>query len=504
MTHYFRNSVVIFLFVGLIVLVASGYSEQPKAVVSSPVAGAAPEPLHDVIARVGDQDISYGQINTMMNSSAVVGLSLPALGTPQRQKVRIMLLDKVISANLLYLDALKQGVDQDPVYQAALQHFSDGMLAALYRSKQMAGDIQVGEDEIRAFHSRTADPATELGDETRTVIEASLRKQKLDERDANLRTQLRAGITIHVDEKHLDPARDAAHQAADVIARVGNHDITWSEVKAVLLAASRRSELSAGHLDPVAERLKALDKIIDTRIMAEKGRATGLEQDPVYQARYQEYRKTRLINHHRGRLLAGWEPDQAAIDAYYARHQARISVPEERKIQMVVLEDREAAYRLKGRIEADELTLFEAARDHSIDPRAQQNLGEMGWVRKGTGFAELDAVTFALGPGEIGGPVESPAGWHLVKVLDVREAQFQDIADENTRKATRRALMREQLDRYVVGLRKNEFEVTVYEDRLKALSKAEAEWIAGLEEKAHETASLSKQREAGFRQLMSQ
>ena len=112
MTHYFRNSVVIFLFVGLIVLVASGYSEQPKAVVSSPVAGAAPEPLHDVIARVGDQDISYGQINTMMNSSAVVGLSLPALGTPQRQKVRIMLLDKVISANLLYLDALKQGVDQ--------------------------------------------------------------------------------------------------------------------------------------------------------------------------------------------------------------------------------------------------------------------------------------------------------------------------------------------------------------------------------------------------------
>jgi peptidyl-prolyl cis-trans isomerase C len=504
MTHYFRNSVVIFLFVGLIVLVASGYSEQPKAVVSSPVAGAAPELRDDVIARVGDQDISYGQINTMMNSSAVVGLSLPALGTAQRDKVRIMLLDKVISANLLYLDALKRGVDQDPVYQEALQRFSDGMLAALYRSKQLAADIRVGEDEVRAFQARSMVPDAELTDAARTVIEASLRKQKLDERDANLRTQLREGITIHVDEKHLDPARDAAHQAADVIARVGDHAITWAEAKAILLTASRRSELSAGHLDPVAERLKALDRVIDTRIMADMGRAAGLEQDPVYQARYQEYRKTRLINHYRGKLLAGWEPDKAAIDAYYARHQARISVPEERKLQMVVLEDREAASRLKGRIEAGEMTLYEAARDHSIDPNAQQHLGEMGWVRQGTGFAELDAVTFSLGPGEIGGPVESPAGWHLVKVLDIREAQFQDIADDNTRTVTRRTLMREQLNNYVVALRKNDFEVTVYEDRLKELSRAEAEWIAGLEEKARETTSLSKQREAGFRQLMSQ
>ncbi len=504
MTHYFRNSIVTFLFVGLIVLVASGYSEQPKAVVSSPAAGTVPEPRRDVIARVGDQDISYGQINTMMNSSAVVGLSLPALGTAQREKVRIMLLDKVISANLLYLDALKRGVDQDPVYQEALQRFSDGMLAALYRNKQLAGDIQVNEDEIRAFHERSMAPDAELTDENRTVIDASLRKQKLEDRNAALRTQLRAGITIHVDEQNLDPEHDTSHQDSDVMARVGDQAINWAEVKSVLLTASKRSELSAGHLDPVAERLKALDKVIDTRIMADKGRAAGLEQDRVYQARYKEYQKTRLINHHRGKLLAGWEPDQAAIDAYYARHQARISVPEERKLQMAVLEDRETASRIKGRVEAGEMTLYEAARDHSIDPNAQQHLGEMGWVRKGTGFAELDAVTFALGPGEIGGPVESPGGWHLVKVLDIREAQFQDIADDNTHKLTRRTLMREQLNNYVVALRKNDFEVTVYEDRLKELSRAEAEWIAGLEEKARASTSLSKQREDEFRQLLGQ
>ena len=55
----------------------------------------------DVVARVGDQVITFSQINTMLNSSAVVGVSIPALGTPERDTVRITLLDKIVSANLL-------------------------------------------------------------------------------------------------------------------------------------------------------------------------------------------------------------------------------------------------------------------------------------------------------------------------------------------------------------------------------------------------------------------
>ena len=62
----------------------------------------------DVIARVGDQKITFHDLNTLLNSSAVVGLSIPALGTPERDTVRIALLDKFVDANLIYLDALKQ------------------------------------------------------------------------------------------------------------------------------------------------------------------------------------------------------------------------------------------------------------------------------------------------------------------------------------------------------------------------------------------------------------
>jgi hypothetical protein len=35
--------------------------------------------------------------------------------------------DHIISANLLYLDAIKRGLDQDPDYQAGLRLFADAI-----------------------------------------------------------------------------------------------------------------------------------------------------------------------------------------------------------------------------------------------------------------------------------------------------------------------------------------------------------------------------------------
>ncbi|MEN8207599.1 MAG: hypothetical protein ABFS24_16585, partial [Pseudomonadota bacterium] len=95
-----------------------------------------------VIAKVGDQAITFREINTMINSAAIVGLSMPELGSPERDTVRLTLLDKLISANLLYLDAVQKGVDQDPDYQQAVEGFRDAILANLYRSKYLVGEIE--------------------------------------------------------------------------------------------------------------------------------------------------------------------------------------------------------------------------------------------------------------------------------------------------------------------------------------------------------------------------
>ena len=168
--------------------------------------------------------------------------------------------------------------------------------------------------------------------------------------------------------------------------------------------------------------------------------------------------------------------------------------PEFRNVQFVVVKTQEEASDLKNKIDAGELTMFEAARDCSIDPQAKQNLGEIGWQNRGKGWPALDDVIFTLGPGEIGGPVETPAGWNLLLVQDVRDAQHDDFEQASTYKLTRRKYIHGRLDDYVVNLRKNEFPVEVYEDSLILLAQQEADMVRQLAERAAEPGSATQRR----------
>ena len=465
------------------VSVAVAVAEEPKAAEQG-----------DIIARVDDQAISFNQLNTMLNSSAVVGVSVPALGTPERDTARIVVLDKVISANLLYLDAKRQGLDQDPVYQRQMRNFSNGMLAGEYQRRFMAGEITVSDEEIQAFFAETMVADTEMTDDLHTQIEATLRKRKLHERLKAQREALREGLEVDVYTGNLEPAGDEARADDVKVAQVGEEVISWGEVKAILIAAGR----GATELDPLAmevdARLSTLQGEIDKRIMAQMAREAGLEKDPLYRTRFNEFEKTRLVNLHRAKLAKEREPSEEQLKAFYEANRMAIMQVEMRKIQDVVVKTREEAEALKAKIESGELTMFQAAADYSIAPGAKQQLGEVGWVAKGRAQPALDEVIFELGPGELGGPVESTEGWHLVTVLDVADAKFDNFEDAATRKLTRRRYIHDQLDSYVMDLRKNAFTVEVYEDNMVRLAQQEADMVARLTEQAAQPGSKTEQR----------
>jgi uncharacterized protein (DUF4415 family) len=285
---------------------APGSASEAAMVSPSEAAKAAwPE---DTVASVGDEYITYSLLNTMLNSSAMVGLSVPALGTPERNQVIITLMDKAISANLLYLDAKQQGVDQTPVYQQDIKSFEGAVLATLYREKYLYGDIQVSEQEIQERFDNTKKEGDEMTEADHDAIESSLRNDKLNTLKTRLRSRIRDGVTVEIDRDVLDPYKDEERTDATVVAKADATPVTWGEVKEMVKGADRRTERAEFYLDVNTERQKRLDTYIDTVIMADKGRAAGLESDPVYLRRTKEYRKTHLINLHRKQLLESWEP----------------------------------------------------------------------------------------------------------------------------------------------------------------------------------------------------
>ena len=138
--------------------------------------------------------------------------------------------------------------------------------------------------------------------------------------------------------------------------------------------------------------------------------------------------------------------------------------------------------------------MYQAASEYSVAPDAKQNLGEIGWIAEGRLKPELGAIVFRLQPAEIGGPVEAGGLWHLVTVQDVKDAENTDITQARTRKLARRSYIHEKLDDYVVKLRKEDFDVEVYEDVIIELAQNEADMVRQLAEKSHEPGSVTQQR----------
>lgn len=466
-------------------LALAGCSDQHAAENStSPSADEAP-PKDDIIARVGDEEITFNLLNTMLNSSAIVGLSIPALGTPERDQTRLTLLDKVISANLLYLDAQKQGLDKDPEYLQGLQNFSDGMQVLIYKRRHADRLISVSEEEVKAFFDDNMAPGTEWSEEVRLAIESRLRKQRLDSSGGEMRQQLRDGMKVSIKITELDPEDDLVRDDGEMVAELDGQPITWGEVKLRLSHPVATSSMQ--------RRIETLDNMIDQRIMISRARKEGLEQDPAYVRAFEEFKKVRLINLHRGRLVEKMAPSDQEVRAYYQENRDVLMIPEQRKLQVVVLETREDADAIKQMIEAGTITMFQAAQQHSVIPASDKTLGLIGWVSEGTGFEGLDKMAFTLGPGEIGGPVQTPNGWHLVLVQDVQDAVYDDIEDERTFRMTRRQMIKKLVNDYVVALREESFPVEVYDTKLSYHMQKEVDWYKIKEETGMQSPEVVQQ-----------
>lgn len=421
---------------------------------------------NDVIAKVGDQSITFNEIDVMINSSSMVGLTMPPPGTPARNTLRMTLLDKIISANLLYLDALRHGVDKNAVYQREVADYADTILAGLYREKYLVGKIEVTDQEIMDYFQKNIKEGTPFTKDVGEVIGAKLHKEKFKKRISDMRARLRKDVKVAINTGELLAEQDGQRNEDTVLAHIDNNTVTWAELRPLLAGA--------GGKKTVDDRLEILNKHIDQRIMTSKARDAGMEKDPAYLSRVNEYKKVRLVNMHRTSLIRDMEPSDDEIKQYFEMHKDKISMPEARKIQMLVLDSEQKAIEVKEKIASGEMTIYQAAIEYSIDPNAKKNLGEIGWVPQGTGFPELDKVTFSLSPEFLGGPVKSPAGWHLVKVLDVQPATMNDIKDKETRKKTRRLLLNDKRNEYVVALRKNIFPVKVYQNVINQLMNEEA------------------------------
>lgn len=110
-----------------------------------------------------------------------------------------------------------------------------------------------------------------------------------------------------------------------------------------------------------------------------------------------------------------------------------------------IVSDAEAQRRLRDlreRLDQGAATFGELAKQHSQDGSAASG-GELGWMAAADLVPEFAAVMEALPVGQLSQPVRSPFGWHLLQVLERREA---DVSKERERLEARQAIRNRKAD----------------------------------------------------------
>lgn len=105
-------------------------------------------------------------------------------------------------------------------------------------------------------------------------------------------------------------------------------------------------------------------------------------------------------------------------------------------------EARQKLTQLRSQIESGQ-DFAALARANSDDKNSAAKGGDLGWVMPGTVVPQFEQAMAALQPNQISPPFQTPFGWHIVQVLERREAPAPPEAE---RAKVREALLRRRAD----------------------------------------------------------
>ncbi len=220
----------------------------------------------------------------------------------------------------------------------------------------------------------------------------------------------------------------------DTVARVGSEKITVADYK---LALQRRFAGKPIAKIDSAQRFSVLNYMIEKYLQAQAGKDLGLDQSRLYLGELADYKARVLGNKFFERVIVDvLVPEKEIRDAFEKRREQvkashiLIQYKGSRGSSGKIKRSKEEAFKLAEKIareaKSGKTSFEELAQKYSDDPSAKSNKGNLGYFSWGQMVDAFQKAAFSMQPGEISDPVETPYGYHIIKVVDRRTNPYFD------------------------------------------------------------------------------
>ena len=260
-----------------------------------------------------------------------------------------------------------------------------------------------------------------------------------------------ASATLSLAQDNTTPATPPAATApaldpATVVANVDGQPITEADVQ---LAESELDQQFA-QLAPEQKRAAALSAIIEIRVLANKAKAAGYDNDAEFKRRM-DFLNQRALHAELIEKEIAPQVNDEAIRARYDKEMAETKPVNEVKASHILVKTKEEAEAIIKDLDAGK-KFEDIAKEKSTDPGSGANGGDLGYFGPGQMVPEFEAAAFALNVGEYTKtPVQSQFGFHVIKVDDKRAKQ--PPAYDTVKDQIRQIVFRDKYFETVKGLR---------------------------------------------------
>jgi peptidylprolyl isomerase len=260
---------------------------------------------------------------------------------------------------------------------------------------------------------------------------------------------------------------NAAAKGGEVIARVGDSDVTAEEVRATIQLLDARQQAAMAR-DP-ALLSQTVRAILANRLVLREATTRKWEQQPAVIAQLARARESLIVESYLQSVTMPPDsfPSEAEIKSVYEANASALLVPRRFRLAQIVItvsKDADKAAEDTARKKLDDVVkkvkqagadFGSIARGSSDDSASAEREGEIGWVTEPDLRSEIRGQVTGLPKSGITDPIRLEDGWHIVKLLDteashtrplseVRDALVQRMRAERV-EASRRAYVAELL-----------------------------------------------------------